>query len=94
VYSPTILLQGAGVSDVIVTALTAVVGVLALSGAVSGYFFAAATWAERAVLAVAAVVLIFHDVRADAIGGVLLVLVALVQVARRRSAAPTAGRSP
>lgn len=94
VYSPTILLQGATLAEILITAATAVVGVVALSGAVSGYFFTTATWVERAVLAVAAVVLIFHDVRADVIGGVLLVLVALVQVARRRTSAVAAGRSP
>ncbi|MDR7419416.1 MAG: TRAP transporter permease [Armatimonadota bacterium] len=95
VYSPTILLQGAQLSEIIVTASTALVGVIALSGAVSGYFFTTASWPERALLAAAAVVLIFHDVRADVVGGALLVLVSIIQVLRRSRATPVpAGRSP
>jgi TRAP transporter 4TM/12TM fusion protein len=84
VYSPTILLQGAQLSGIIITALTAMIGIIALAGAISGYFFTVALWPERAILAAAAVILIFHDVRADVIGLGLLALVALIQIVRRR----------
>ncbi|MGQ0569890.1 MAG: TRAP transporter permease [Armatimonadota bacterium] len=87
VYSPTILLQGGELSEIITAAVTAVVGVIALSAAVSGYFFTLATWLERAMLVVTAPALIFHDVRADAAGIVLLVMVAAIQIVRRRRAA-------
>ena len=94
VYSPTILLQGADITGIIVTAVTALVGVIALAGAVSGYFFAPASWPERAALAAVAVVLVFHDVRADVVGLGLLGLVSLVQIIRRRGLMPVlAGRS-
>lgn len=87
VYSPAILLQGAGLSEIIVTAATAVIGVITLSAAVSGYFFTLATWPERVMLVVTALALIFHDVRADGAGIVLLVMVAAIQIVRRRRAA-------
>jgi TRAP transporter 4TM/12TM fusion protein len=93
VYSPTILLQGAGAAEIVVTAVTALVGVVALSGAVSGFLVTVASWPQRAVLAVAAVVLIFHDIRADVIGLGLMGAVALVQIARRRHLAPSLART-
>jgi TRAP transporter 4TM/12TM fusion protein len=88
VYSPTILLQGGETADIVLTVVTAVVGVVALAGAVSGYLFATASWPERALLAVTAVALIFHDLRADAVGGGLLVAVGVAQVLRQRRARP------
>ncbi|MDR7544055.1 MAG: TRAP transporter permease [Armatimonadota bacterium] len=96
VYSPTILLQGGSTADILITAATALVGIIALSGAVSGYLFAVASWPERTALAAAATSLVFHDVRADVVGGALLGLVCAWQLLRRRRAgAPVPpGRSP
>jgi TRAP transporter 4TM/12TM fusion protein len=96
VYSPTILLQGGSAADMVITAATAVVGVIALSGAVAGYLLTSASWPERAALAAAAASLVFHDVRADVVGGALLGLVCAWQLVRRRRArAPASpGRSP
>lgn len=84
VYSPSILLQGAGLQDIVITAVTALVGIIALAAAVSGYLFAPAMWWERGLLALAAVLLIFHNLMWD-VGGIgLLVLTALIQLVRRR----------
>ncbi|MDR7486522.1 MAG: TRAP transporter permease [Armatimonadota bacterium] len=93
VYSPTILLQGATLTEIVITAATGVVGVIALSAAVSGYFWGPATWPERGLLAAIALALIFHDLRADVAGFAMLVLVSAMQVVRRRGA-PSAGRAP
>ncbi|MBI3998182.1 MAG: TRAP transporter permease [Armatimonadetes bacterium] len=86
VYSPTILLQGSSLQEIVVTTVTAVVGVVALAGGVSGYFFATATWLERGLLAGGALTLIFHDVRADAVGVALLAAVTAMQIGRRARA--------
>jgi TRAP transporter 4TM/12TM fusion protein len=94
VYSPTILLQGGDTSEILITVATAVVGIVALAGAVAGYFLATAVWSERVVLAVAAVALIFHDLRADAVGLVLLAAVAVAQLLRRRRGGPQARAAP
>jgi TRAP transporter 4TM/12TM fusion protein len=94
VYSPTILLQGAAFDQIVLTAVTALIGTVALAAAVAGYYFAPATWFERGVLAVAALALIFHDPRADVIGVALMALIAVKQIVRRRPnvpAAPAAG---
>jgi TRAP transporter 4TM/12TM fusion protein len=94
VYSPVILLQQGSPVDVIVTTLTAVVGIVALSAAVSGYFFAPARALERLALLVAAVALVFQNLRWDAVGAALLVATAVVQVARRRRPAGLAATTP
>jgi len=84
VYSPTLLLQGAGLTEVLYTAATAVVGIIALAAAVSGYLFHPASWPERALLVAAAVALVFNSVSLDGIGLALLGFVALIQLIRRR----------
>ncbi len=95
VYSPTILLQGAGIQEILYTAGTAVVGVVALAAAVSGYLLIPASWPERAVLVVAALALVFNSVRLDVVGLVLLGLVAMIHLVRRRQApAPVAEGVP
>jgi TRAP-type uncharacterized transport system fused permease subunit len=88
VYSPTILLQGGSLNDIVVTATTALIGSIGLAAAVSGYFFAPASWFERGVLVVASVALIFHDARGDFGGLMLLALVAVIQIIRRRRVRP------
>ncbi len=91
VYSPVIILQGnVTPGEFAETIMSAVVGIIALSAAVSGYLFAPASWPERGVLAVAALALVFSDPRFDLIGVGLLMLVAIIQVIRRRIARPRA----
>jgi len=93
VYSPTILLQGASLSEIVVTTATAVVGTVALAAAVAGYLFGPARPPERAVLGLTAVALIFHDVRADVLGLGLLAAVAGIQLVRRRGARAVQARA-
>ncbi len=88
VYSPTILLQGAALDEIVLTAATALVGTVALAAAVSGYFFAPATWFERGVLVAAALALIFSEPVGDVIGVALMVLIAMKQIVRRRHGRP------
>ncbi|MDR7481831.1 MAG: TRAP transporter permease [Armatimonadota bacterium] len=88
VYSPTILMQGAELSEIAITTATAVVGVVALSAAIAGYLFGPARALERVLLGLTAVALIFHDVRADVAGLGLLAAVVVVQVVRRRAQGP------
>jgi TRAP transporter 4TM/12TM fusion protein len=83
VYSPSILLQGVGVTEIVITVASALVGVIALAAAVSGYLFAPATWPERGLLAIAALALIFHNPLWDIAGVGLLILTALIQIVRR-----------
>jgi TRAP transporter 4TM/12TM fusion protein len=89
VYSPAILLQDSSLVDIIITTVTAVAGIVALSAAVSGYFFAPARPIERVALIAAALALVFQSLPGDAIGVVLIAVTAFVQVARRRRAPST-----
>lgn len=83
VYSPSILMQGADTGVIVLTVVTALVGIVALAAAVAGYFFAPATWPDRIALVTAALALIFHDPRGDALGIGLLMLVGAIQLMRR-----------
>lgn len=94
VYSPTLLLQGGDVNDIVLSAVTALIGSIALAAAVSGYFFAVTSWLERGILVVAAVALIFHDARGDGAGLVLMALVAIAQIVRRRARSRVAAGGP
>ncbi|HXF81619.1 MAG TPA: TRAP transporter permease [bacterium] len=79
VYSPVLLLQQATIAEVVITVATGVVGVTALAAGASGYFLGPATALDRALLLVAAVALIFHNVLWDALGIALIGLIALRQ---------------
>jgi len=71
VYNPALILQGE-VGETIVAVTTALVGIVALSGAVQGYLFGPAKWHERALLGVAALALIKPGIASDLIGATLV----------------------
>ena len=94
VYSPALLLQGASLEAVVTTTLTGVLGVIALAAAASGYLLRPASALERALLLLAAVSLIFHQVTWDVAGAVLLVGVALIQRLLPRAVVPARRDEP
>ena len=75
------LLLQAPVQTVLVTALSAAVGIGAFAACFGGWIFKPATLAERALMGVAGTLLVFADVRLDALG---LVLTAVVVILHRR----------
>jgi TRAP-type uncharacterized transport system fused permease subunit len=90
VYSPALLLQGAGVGEVVVTVATGTLGVVALAAGASGYLLTRATPLDRTFLVGAAVALICHTLTWDLLGLVLLGGTALWQRARRLRAGTAA----
>jgi len=94
VFGPSLLLIGDW-QTISLSALTAVIGVVCLAAGLVGYLLAPAKPWERALLIVAALVLIKPGLASDLVGGSLIALVLLLQVltARRHSAAASLAAS-
>ncbi|MDI7259325.1 MAG: TRAP transporter permease [Thermodesulfobacteriota bacterium] len=78
IYGPSLLLIGSPVS-IILTVLSASIGVILLSAGLMGWFLKKATLLERGMLVVAAICLIKPGLYTDAMGLILLILVILSQ---------------
>ena len=74
VYQPALLLHGS-TGEVLLAATTAVIGTIALAGAMSGYFFGSVFWWQRILLGVGSVTLIYPGWKTDLIGLALVVVV-------------------
>ena len=78
VYGPQLLLIGS-TTTIVISAITAIVGILALSAGTQGYLYTAASYPERAALIVGAVVLIAPGLITDLIGFAIIAAVFLKQ---------------
>ncbi|MEH2541903.1 TRAP-type uncharacterized transport system fused permease subunit [Bradyrhizobium sp. AZCC 1699] len=89
VYNPALLFEGPW-PDILRAVLTGTIGVIALAASLEGYFLRVATWFERALFFVAAMLLIDPNAITDVIGLGLLAIGLLVQKVRttRRTIAP------
>jgi TRAP-type uncharacterized transport system fused permease subunit len=88
VFGPSLLLIGTP-AQVTLTAVTAIVGVVALAGGLSGYLLAPASGWQRLLLVAAALALIKHGVYTDLAGFVAIgVVVATQLMAARRGEVP------
>jgi len=74
VYQPALLLHGS-TGEVLLAATTAVIGTIALAGAMSGYFFGSVFWWQRILLGVGSVTLIYPGWKTDLIGLALVLVV-------------------
>jgi TRAP transporter 4TM/12TM fusion protein len=81
VYNPSLLFEGTWM-DILRTVVTGSIGVVALAAAMEGYFLRVASWIERALLLVAAVLLIDPNAITDAIGIAVLGATLLAQKLR------------
>ncbi|HEY6514477.1 MAG TPA: TRAP transporter permease [Burkholderiaceae bacterium] len=87
IYEPGLLLIGDWTTSVH-AAVSATLGVILLSAGLFGYLLRPATWWQRAILVVAALLLIKPGLWTDLAGLALAALVAAVQLASSRRAAP------
>ena len=94
-YNPALLLVGP-VSDVVRACITALIGVVALSGATMGLLFRAMTPVERILLGGAGIALIFPGIVTDYIGIPLAIIICAWNyfTRKRESASPTKGDIP
>ena len=74
VYQPALLMHGS-VGEVLLAATTAVIGTIALAGAMAGYCFGSVFWWQRILFAVGAVTLIYPGWKTDLIGLALVLVV-------------------
>jgi TRAP-type uncharacterized transport system fused permease subunit len=87
IYNPALLFQGPW-PEILRALLTGTLGVIALAASLEGYFLRAATWFERALFLVAAMLLIDPNAITDVIGlGILAVGLLVQKVWAPRSAA-------
>ncbi len=84
IYEPALLLEG-DPGSIIMATLSALVGVVSLSGGLQGYLLAKASLPERLILTAGGLCLIYPGVVTDLTGLGALALVIVVQSARRRS---------
>jgi len=73
--SPVLVLVDATLGKVIVAVLTAILGMIAIGGAISGYFFTYAKWWERPVLFMGGLLLAKPGWQSNGIGFVLMLIV-------------------
>ncbi len=85
VYGPSLLFIGSAF-DIITSAISACIGVVALAAGMMGWFLKEANYFERAILIVAAFLLIKPGLYTDAVGLALLIIVILIQKFRSESA--------
>ena len=78
VYQPALLMHGS-TGEVILAATTAVLGTIALAGAMSGYFFGNVNWWQRVLLGIGSITLIYPGWKTDLLG------IALVAIATAAS---------
>jgi TRAP-type uncharacterized transport system fused permease subunit len=78
VYGPSLLMVGTW-SQIILTSVTAIIGVVALAGGLHGYFLRATLAWERIVLVAAALVLIKPGLLTDIVGIAMLAAVLISQ---------------
>jgi TRAP transporter 4TM/12TM fusion protein len=91
VFQPPLLLQGT-IGEIVVSTSTAIIGAIALAGAMSGYLLGRAQWWERLFLAAAALTLIYPGWATDLAGLALLAVpVARMAVFRRSQPLPVLG---
>ena len=73
VYQPALLMHGSA-AEVALAAGSALVGTIALAGAMTGYFFAILSWWQRSLMFLGAVTLIYPGWKTDLVGLTLLAI--------------------
>jgi TRAP transporter 4TM/12TM fusion protein len=73
VYQPALLMHGS-TGEVLLAATSAVLGTVALAGAMSGYFFGNVIWWQRVLLGIGSITLIYPGWKTDLLGIVLVTL--------------------
>ena len=82
VLNPVMLMIDATVWDILLSALTALLGMYALSGGLTGFVEDHCTWYERLILIAGGLAMIIPGLLTDVVGLVLLAAIILVQKAR------------
>jgi TRAP transporter 4TM/12TM fusion protein len=82
VYGHSLLMIGS-YGTIITTVISASLGVVALSGGLTGWFFKKTTYLDRAMLLAGALLLIKPGLYTDAVGLVLLIIVIVIQKLRK-----------
>jgi TRAP-type uncharacterized transport system fused permease subunit len=87
VLGPAMVLEGTAF-EIVMVVITGTVGVIALAASVQNWLMTRCAVWERVALAIAAVALIKPGLATDIIGGVIMAVIVILQLARRKKAAP------
>ena len=79
-FNPVLLFDGVSVGASIFAGITALVGGVALSGALVGWFIGKINWFDRVLLAVGGLLMIFPDIMMTAIGFVVILISIVLQL--------------
>jgi len=84
VYHPVMLMVDANAHDIIIIAITSVLGIIAVGSAVCGYFLTNMTWPERIVMFVGGLLMVTPGLHTDLLGFVMALCVLFIQRKRAR----------
>lgn len=79
VFAPSLLLIDATIAEIIISALTAIIGVVALGIFAEGFMYKVVSWPIRVVALIAALAMMLPDFQTDIIGFVLLLSILAYQ---------------
>jgi len=89
VLGPAMVLEGTAF-EIVMVVITGTVGIIALAASVQNWLMTRCAAWERVALAIAAITLIKPGLTTDLIGGAIMAVIILLQLARRKTAAATA----
>ncbi len=84
VYSPQLLMINASITSVLSSTVTALIGMVGISGAMIGYLVTKINWLERAGLFVGGLLLVDPDIATDLIGMIVLALLVGWQLYKKK----------
>lgn len=89
VLGPAMVLEGTAF-EIVMVVITGTAGVIALAASVQSWLLTRCTLWERGALAIAAITLIKPGLMTDLIGGAIMAVIVVIQLARRKKAARAA----
>lgn len=91
VYSPELLMQNAGILEVIWVSITAAIGIIALGSALEGYLYGNLNWLLRFLTAAGALTLVIPGFISDIVGFLLITIAIITIFVQRRRKSFAAG---
>ena len=82
-FSPSLLLHGS-VADILITTISALIGVVGFGAGLQGYLYRSVNMIQRLLLVLGGIAMIIPGVRSDLLGFVLITIVSFYQALRER----------
>jgi len=89
VYSPILVMENVTIVPLILTVITAILGMIAVSSAMIGYFIRSSKFYERIALFIGGILLIIPDAKYSLVGFLLAMIIWFIQKQRDDDSGPT-----